>query len=116
MRSCGSSSSPIAHITFCTLTEVLRPQILIIRPPLWMRSRSIQAACFLGQHDRNAVADGIGELCGARDQLLLLGVVFERALGQRADQYFEQLRVNRAGWSLAGRGGHDVLRDSAGGA
>src|SRR5262245_43928424 len=33
MRSCGSSSSPTAHITFCTLTEVLRPQILIMAPP-----------------------------------------------------------------------------------
>src|SRR6516225_11236518 len=34
IRSCGSSSSPTAHITFCTFTEVLRPQILIMVPPL----------------------------------------------------------------------------------
>src|SRR5256885_5822656 len=27
-RSCGSLSSPTAHITFCTLIEVVRPQIL----------------------------------------------------------------------------------------
>src|SRR5262249_49811938 len=33
MRSCGSSSSPTAHITFCTLTEVFRPQILIMALP-----------------------------------------------------------------------------------
>src|SRR6266481_9676715 len=33
MRSCGSSSSPTAHITFCTLTEVFRPQILIMAFP-----------------------------------------------------------------------------------
>src|SRR5262249_30501663 len=34
MRSCASSSSPTAHITFCTLTEVFRPQTLIMAPPL----------------------------------------------------------------------------------
>src|SRR5262245_62415404 len=34
MRSCGRPSSPTAHITFCTLTEVFRPQILIIAIPL----------------------------------------------------------------------------------
>ena len=33
MRYCGSSSSPTAHITFCTLTEVFRPQILIMALP-----------------------------------------------------------------------------------
>jgi hypothetical protein len=34
MRSCGSPISPIAHITFWTFAEVLRPQILItIFPP-----------------------------------------------------------------------------------
>src|ERR1700693_1005368 len=30
MRVCSSLSSPTAHIAFCTLDEVLRPQILII--------------------------------------------------------------------------------------
>src|SRR5690606_5666928 len=30
MRSCGRPSSPTAHITFCTLDDVLRPQILSI--------------------------------------------------------------------------------------
>jgi hypothetical protein len=34
MRWCGSFISPIAHITFCTLDEVLRPQILIMACPL----------------------------------------------------------------------------------
>src|SRR5215218_5883421 len=33
MRSCGTPSSPSAHITFCTLTEVLRPQTLIMSFP-----------------------------------------------------------------------------------
>src|SRR5205809_512555 len=31
IRSCGSRSSPIAHMTFCTLLDVLRPQIFSIR-------------------------------------------------------------------------------------
>ena len=35
----------------------------------------LQPPRFLGQHDRDAVADRIGELGGARDQLLLVGVV-----------------------------------------
>jgi hypothetical protein len=29
MRSCDSPISPTAHITFCTLDDVFRPQILI---------------------------------------------------------------------------------------
>jgi len=35
MRSCASPSSPTAHIAFCTLDEVLRPQILIMRFPVF---------------------------------------------------------------------------------
>src|SRR6185369_12097149 len=58
---------------------------------------SIQPPRFLGQHDRNAVADRIGELGGARDQFLLLAVVFERALGQRAHENFEKLRIDTGG-------------------
>src|SRR6202048_2473566 len=43
------------------------------------------------QHDRDAVADRIGELGRARDQLLLRGVELERPLGQRTDQDLQQL-------------------------
>src|SRR5438876_7035897 len=75
--------------------------------------RSIQPARFFGQHDRDAVADRIGELGGARDQLLLLRIVFERALGQRADQNFQELRIDAAGGAL-GRGGHDALQTAGG--
>src|SRR6185312_12768583 len=57
------------------------------------------------QHDRNAVADREGELGAARDQLLPVGVVFERPLGQRADQDFQQLRIDRAGGRPVWRGG-----------
>src|SRR5262245_59882650 len=160
MRSCGRTSSPTAHITFCTLTEVFRPQILImvclrnltisctgkrassnlcrydsrlkrclsLRPVITGSSafadddnraghrlaayartlrptrntRSIQPARFLGQHDRDAGADGISELGRARDQLLLLGVVFQRTLGQRADQDFKQLGVDAVGRTFGG--------------
>jgi len=59
--------------------------------------KSLQLARFLGQHDRDAVADRIGELGGARNQLLPGGVVFEPALGQRANQNFEQLWIDAAG-------------------
>ena len=48
---------------------------------------------FVRQHDRDAVADRVGELGGAADQLLALGVVFERRLGQRADQNLQELRI-----------------------
>src|SRR5262249_42008741 len=93
MRLCGRPSSPTAHITFCTLTEVFRPQILIIAIPLARSSvcrpavfsnakpprrypacalgegnhnagASIQPSCLLGQHDRDAAADRIGKLGG----------------------------------------------------
>src|SRR5215510_13377488 len=133
MRSCGRPSSPTAHITFCTLTEVFRPQILImvfsprrssspgstrrsilfrktmnarVKPGHdgWRRARpwSIQPARFLRKHDRDAGADRIGELSRARDQLLLLGIVFQRTLGQRADQDFEELGVDIAGGTFGG--------------
>src|SRR3979490_234561 len=68
---------------------------------------SIQPARLFGQHDRDAVADRIAELGGARDQLLLLAVVFERALGERADEDFEQLGIDAAGGAV---GCHDGFR------
>src|SRR6516165_7855983 len=73
--------------------------------------RSIQPARFFGQHDRDAVADRIGELGRARDQLLFLRIVFERTLGQRADQNFQELRINAAGGPL-GRGSHGATPNS----
>src|SRR5437763_16010356 len=69
-----------------------------------MPEASIQPSCLLRQHDRNAAADGVGELGGARDQLLLLRIVFEWSLSQRADQNFQQLRIDaarRAVWRVA---------------
>src|SRR5262245_10609746 len=41
---------------------------------------SIDLASLFRQHDRNAVADRISELCRARDQFLFHGVVLERSL------------------------------------
>src|SRR5262249_22768654 len=135
MRSCARSSSPTAHITFWTFTEVLRPQILIIafrlrsvvtrvsrnlRPPERADRRaalptfeqtSIQPARLFRQHDRNAGADGISKLGRARDQLLLLRIIFERPLCQWADQNFQELRIDAAGGTV-GRGGDDILQDA----
>src|SRR5262249_35387470 len=51
----------------------------------------------VGEHDRDTVTDRVGELGGAADQLLALGVVFERRLGERTDQDLEKLRVDDAG-------------------
>src|SRR5262249_59010292 len=73
-------------------------------PPVLER-RSIQPARLFGQHDRDAGADRIGELGGARYQLLLLRIIFKRTLGQRADQNFQELRIDAASWAL-GRSGH----------
>src|SRR5438876_6971458 len=74
-----------------------------------MPEASIQPSCLLGQHDRNAAADGVGELGGARDQLLLLRIVFEWSLSQWADQNFQKLRINAARGAV-GRVAHDVLQ------
>src|SRR6202140_5271310 len=57
------------------------------------------------QHDRDAVADRIGEFCGTRDQFLLCGVEFQRTLGQRTDQDFKQLGIDGA-FKALGRGSH----------
>src|SRR3954454_14051691 len=68
---------------------------------------SIQPSRLLGQHDRNAVADRVGELGGARDQLLTLAIVFERALGERTYEDLEQLGIDTAGGTFSC--GHDAL-------
>src|SRR5262249_38714829 len=94
MRSCASLSSPSAHITFCTLIELLRPQIFSIVSLQWPR--------FFRQHDRDAVADRIGELGGAGYQFLLVRIVFERAFGDRANENLEELRVHAAGGAVGG--------------
>src|ERR1700686_4996200 len=79
------------------------------RPRMTIQSehveQSIQPAGFLGQHDRDAVADRISELGRTRDQLLLLGVIFQRTLGQRTDQDFKKLRID----GIGGRRGHRML-------
>src|SRR3977135_1372063 len=74
------------------------------------KTASIQPARFFGQHDWDAGTDGIGELGRARDQFLLLRIVFERPLGQRAEKYFRELGIDAAGRTLGGRGRHDALR------
>src|SRR5579871_4070417 len=58
------------------------------------RIELLDLARLLGQHDRNAVADRISELCGARDQLLTGRVELERPLGQRADQDLQQFGID----------------------
>src|SRR5229473_7009570 len=60
------------------------------------------------QHDRDAVADRIGEFCRTRDQLLLGGVKLERTFGQRTDQDFQQLWIDGA-FEALGRGGHALV-------
>src|SRR4029077_10932588 len=114
----ASPISPIAHITFWTFDDVVRPQIFMVFSRWrhcerseaisatgacaseagllrgvypWARRRRdprarnddelVQPPGFLGQHDRDAVADRIGELGRARDQFLLLGVIFQPPLG-----------------------------------
>ena len=64
-------------------------------------------AGFVGQHDGNAVADGVGEAGLLAHQFVALPVVGQRAFGQGADQNFQQARVNR------GLGG--IFRHGSGG-
>src|ERR1700686_374990 len=59
------------------------------------------------QHDRDAVADRIGEFCGTRDQFLPHGVEFKRTLGHRTDQNFQKLWIDGA-IKAFGRGCHDL--------
>src|SRR5262249_53357717 len=136
MRSCSSLSSPTAHIAFCTLDDVLRPQILIIAiyslifPGLesWSRgaakqyrrdrpgdevetdtSSLFEPTRFFRQHDGDAVTDRIGELGLARNQFVTLSVVFERPLRQRADENFQQFRIDAIRRPFGGRdGGHEA--------
>ena len=56
------------------------------------------------QHDRDAVADRVGQMRGLRDQLLPMGVIAERAMGHGADQRLQHAAVD--GMSLGRR--HDV--------
>ena len=50
-------------------------------------------ARFARQHDRYAVADGISETRLLAHQLLAGAIVDQRALGQRADENFEQFWI-----------------------
>src|SRR5262249_8584847 len=99
----GVAAPDLQHCSLLRLRRELSP---------FSSGASIQLAGLLGQHDRDAVADRVGELGGARDQLLSLRVVFKRALGQGADQNLEQLGVDAAGGAFGGR--HWWLGSSAG--
>src|SRR5438067_5661392 len=57
-----------------------------------------QLARLVDQHDRNAVADRIGEPRLLADQLLRLAVVAQRRLGQRTDQNLQQFRIDLGGF------------------
>src|SRR5256885_17111014 len=66
---------------------------------------SLDLSRFFRQHDRDAVADRISELGGARDQFLPGRIEFQRTLGHRADQDLQQLWIDGAVESF-GRGVH----------
>src|SRR5215472_10834348 len=57
-----------------------------------------ELAGFLGQHDRNAVADRIGESGFATDQLLPFAIVDQRRLRHRADENLEKLGIDVHGF------------------
>src|ERR1039458_9270910 len=69
----------------------------------------LQPPRFVGQHDRDAVADRIGELGRPRDQLLPLGIIAERGARQRADEDFQQLRIGTGGAAIHGFGRNEGL-------
>src|SRR5262249_45477823 len=70
------------------------------------RESLFEAPGFLRQHDRDAVADRIRELGRTRNQLLLLRVILEGRLGDRANQDLEQLRVDGMGGAVGWRRAH----------
>src|SRR5262249_25505930 len=57
--------------------------------------RSVELARLVDQHDRNAVADGIGQLRLFADQLLALRVIAQRSLGQRTHEDLEKFGIDR---------------------
>ena len=76
------------------------------------RCPSLDLPRLFRQHDRDAVADRISELCGARDQFLPGRIEFQRALGHRADQDLQQLRIDGAVEAF-GRGRSSAVSGSA---
>src|SRR3974390_1411794 len=70
------------------------------QPPASLEGREVvtalalvELARFLRQHDGDAVADWIGKSGSAADQLLTLGVIVERGLGQGTDKNLKELRI-----------------------
>jgi hypothetical protein len=47
-------------------------------------------ASFIGEHDRDAVTNRVGEFIGRTNQFLRGAIVMERPLAQRANQDFKQ--------------------------
>src|SRR5262245_65971367 len=66
-----------------------------------------EPARFFRQHDRYAVADRIGELGLTRNQFVAFGVIFERPLCQRADENFQQFRMDAIRRRFGRRDGGD---------
>src|SRR5271166_1618239 len=65
----------------------------------------VNLARLFREHDRDAVADRISKLCRARDQLLLRRIEFQRSLGHRADQDFQEFGIDGV-FGTFGHGGH----------
>jgi len=76
---------------------MMRVEIGFAEPRESVEKRSLvrsQFARFVDQHDRHAVADGIGEARGVADQFLASAVVAQRLARLRADEDFEQFWVH----------------------
>jgi hypothetical protein len=65
---------------------------------------SLNLPRFGRQQDWDAVADREGELGGFGNQLILVAVVAQRALGERADEQVQELRVDGDRFALFHRG------------
>jgi hypothetical protein len=59
------------------------------------RNSLVQNAGFVGEHDRDAVADRISKAGLAADQFTRGPIIFKRALGNRTNKYLEQARIKR---------------------
>src|SRR3984893_8749537 len=72
------------------------------------QAHSLNLPCLFRQHDRNAVADRVGEFCGTRDQFVPRCVKLQRTLGHRTPQDFQQFGIDGA-FEAFGRGGHALV-------
>src|SRR3990172_733765 len=106
---CMTSFRTLAAIKSLYQIDRVRARLLMRAPFGILALALVELARFFRQHDGNAVADRIGQARGAADQLLTLGVVVERGLGQGANQDLQRFWMEAAIAAALGRVDHGCV-------